>query len=369
MYTEFNVKNYKSLRDLSVALSPTTLILGRNNVGKTSLLEAVWIHFGYDISDLWVRTHSFRGHEITRNLQEFFGQMVNRFDPQSQIELSAKGDWGHGSRTLYMKLEPREQFETNIEPPPTETMGKQRTTGIAKESAYQVALEYLAEDGLRSKASTWVVEEQLSPTVFGVALRSTRIPHQSSIRRPIGIFQASRTPYVERESADRVSAIATEKQTKVLLDFLRVVEPRIQDIRTHTEEGKQYPEVDIGEPTLVPAALMGGGFIKLLDIGTAAHYSRRGGIVLIDEIENGLHHQTLPQVWKGIGALGKAFGVQFIATTHSLECVSAAYQAFSEEGADGFLLQRLQRRDGRVESVKFDIATLGAALDAGLEVR
>ncbi len=47
-------------------------------------------------------------------------------------------------------------------------------------------------------------------------------------------------------------------------------------------------------------------------------------ILLIDEIENGLHHSVIEAVWRGIGALSRNHDIQVFVTTHSEECVNAA---------------------------------------------
>ena len=45
-----------------------------------------------------------------------------------------------------------------------------------------------------------------------------------------------------------------------------------------------------------------------------------GGLLLIDEIENGLHHSVQEEVFSMLLELAKSFDVQIFATTHSEEC-------------------------------------------------
>ena len=54
--------------------------------------------------------------------------------------------------------------------------------------------------------------------------------------------------------------------------------------------------------------------------------------LFIDEIENGIHHTVQKDVWKAIGQTAHELDIQVFATTHSLEMVHAAYEAFSESG-------------------------------------
>ena len=52
--------------------------------------------------------------------------------------------------------------------------------------------------------------------------------------------------------------------------------------------------------------------------------------LFIDEIENGIHHSVQCKVWKAIGQLARDLNIQVFATTHSLEMIRAAYEAFSK---------------------------------------
>lgn len=93
------------------------------------------------------------------------------------------------------------------------------------------------------------------------------------------------------------------------------------------------------------------------------------GVVLVDEIENGLHYSILPRVWKAVGEVARQFDTQIFATTHSMECIVAAHKAFSESEHYDFRLHRLERTGDTVHTVTYDQETLDAAIETGLEVR
>jgi AAA15 family ATPase/GTPase len=95
--------------------------------------------------------------------------------------------------------------------------------------------------------------------------------------------------------------------------------------------------------------------------------SSPGGLLLVDEIENGIHHAALESMWRSVAAVAVETNSQVIATTHSRECVEAAYRSLGE--SKDLKLFRIVRSD-RGESVSpYDAETLGAALEIGLEVR
>ena len=92
-----------------------------------------------------------------------------------------------------------------------------------------------------------------------------------------------------------------------------------------------------------------------------------GKVVLVDEIENGLHHSVLPQLWQFIEHAAQQLDLQVFATTHSFECVEAAQQALD---AEQFRLQRLEvDEDGRNHAVIYESDAIEAAIRHRMEVR
>ncbi len=112
----------------------------------------------------------------------------------------------------------------------------------------------------------------------------------------------------------------------------------------------------------------GQGFSKLFSLYCRMLLSKTK-IVFIDEIENGLYYETLPQIWKGIAALAETEKIQIFATTHSRECILAAHEVMAATPDYDFALHRLQRVNGKIEAITHDKEMLEAAFETGLEVR
>jgi len=113
---------------------------------------------------------------------------------------------------------------------------------------------------------------------------------------------------------------------------------------------------------------MGEGMVRLLSILLAIAFAR-DAVVLVDEVENGLHYSVHRKVWQAIDKATKDARVQFFATTHSLECIRAAHEAFGAAEANDFRLFRIGEGRHRLEAFAFDRDALGAALATDLEVR
>jgi AAA15 family ATPase/GTPase len=119
---------------------------------------------------------------------------------------------------------------------------------------------------------------------------------------------------------------------------------------------------------MIPVTQLGQGFNRLLDIYSEVVASDAKAL-LIDEIENGLHHSVLPIIWKGLFLAAKEVDVQIFATTHSWECVLAADQA-ARIGEDYDLaLIRLDRVKEDIKATIIDEKSLDTAKELHWEMR
>jgi len=195
------------------------------------------------------------------------------------------------------------------------------------------------------------------------------LSHQEFIgERPAGIFLAARHRPSGKEDIDRFSAIELIQKQEDIVRILKQVDPRVQRLAVVVISGVPMIHADIGAKRLVPVPLIGDGISRLLSVALAIA-NARDGIVLVDEIENGLYYGVIVNVWKAIAAFTRQFNVQLFATTHSEECIRAAHQAFVEDSKYDFHLHRLERMKNTIQAVTYEKETLGAALEAGLEVR
>lgn len=169
-----------------------------------------------------------------------------------------------------------------------------------------------------------------------------------------------------REDARLLGRLRTRKQEGLVLKALQDIEPRLQSIEDISASGSPMIWGDIGLSELVPLAVMGEGMIRIAQL-VLAIADLPDGLVLVDEIENGLHHSVLPKVWKAIDAAAQQTNTQIIATTHSFECVQAASQALG--GSNGFLFHRLEDSASGNRCVTYQAEDIAAAIRHELEVR
>ena len=114
---------------------------------------------------------------------------------------------------------------------------------------------------------------------------------------------------------------------------------------------------------------MGDGMKRVLGI-VASLVSVESGILLVDEIDTGLHHEVLTDMWKIIFTTAATIGTQVFATTHSWDCVRAFHRAMQElPGEQPGLLIRLERNGDQIETITYAPDELAIAVKQGIEVR
>ena len=94
----------------------------------------------------------------------------------------------------------------------------------------------------------------------------------------------------------------------------------------------------------------------------------KGGILLVDEIDTGLHYSVMENMWRMISERAVALDVQVFATTHSRDCYeSLAAVAPPESGPADVTIQRIDEH--RKRAVRFSNDEVVAAAERGIEVR
>ena len=189
---------------------------------------------------------------------------------------------------------------------------------------------------------------------------------------PLGIvssFVYSQYCGAPGENASWLSKLSVEKGKPWFLEAVRRHFPLIRDLTSETPmPGITAIYADLAHlPRKIPLSLVSGGISRLVTI-ILAIVAYRNGVVLIDEVENGLFHSRFPMVWKTILDLAKRYETQLFISTHSNECLMGAVEAMASD-PESFALLRVRRADGSSMIDAFRGKQIEAALEKGGEVR
>lgn len=155
------------------------------------------------------------------------------------------------------------------------------------------------------------------------------------------------------------------KALKIIIDDIQAVsmigsDERSTRSRTAIAKSKHYPSP-------VPLRTFGDGVNRLFGV-ILSLCNARSGVLLVDEIENGLHYSVQTEIWRTIFGLAKDLDVQVFATSHSWDCVRAFQEAASESPEEGVLV-RLSRRGEKIIPTLFTEKELELVTRDHIEVR
>ncbi|MDR1279626.1 MAG: AAA family ATPase [Opitutaceae bacterium] len=336
MYSELEITHFRAFSHLTIKpLRRVNLIAGDNNIGKTGILEAIWLATD---NNPWIK-----------NVPALFRRSVS---PDSAHSGPDDADnfwlWLYHQRdtskpwtiTLFDSISGNSQLEVRF------TDKKELHAPVVVQQGKRTFLPNRKPGASKSRIVTVISTRFASPTI----------------------------------DAELVNAVALRNEEDELIEYLQHIEPRLRKLKYLKLPGHQHPYVyaDIGfgkGKELIPATQLGQGFSRLLTL-FATIMTSGTKILLIDEFENGLQHDALEPVWKSLAHIAQKRDIQIFATTHSYECIQAAHQAFSKNpdtdtSAYDLGIIKLQRPDpdAGIEAVVMDREMIDTALARNLEVR
>ena len=348
MLERLHVRNFRRLNDLRIdGLRRINLIAGRNNAGKTSLLEAIFLLSGAGNPRLAIN-HNLTGitdpDAMPASIWEtlwtplFFG-----LETEKTIQISGRSS-SAGDVSLTIALE---------RPVTTEIPRNKDSGALLKERFGESVLKFTYTD------PEGTVESQARETAENIAFdgQDRRLAFPCGIRKP--------TSGDVKQDAILLGQLRKQKRGDLVRDTLRVIEPELESVEDNSSSGQPLIWADVGMRELVPLPVLGAGMTHLARI-VLSSAAVQGGVLLVDEVENGLHHGVLPDAWRVLEKAVREFDVQVFATTHSFECVEAAHGVL---GADGFRLHRLEVVDGTNHCVTYSDDAMDGAVRHHMEVR
>ncbi|MCY4020380.1 MAG: AAA family ATPase [Chloroflexi bacterium] len=362
MYKSFRVKNFRCFKDLQINdLGRVNLIAGKNNTGKTALLEAMHLLGRPLFPPLLFELQELRGVEVPNNhhvpvWRLFFYNVTSDND----IQVSARHMDSNEPVSLSIK-----EYANSQENAEAFVKHFQHLTALGVPAAQAngyitraiAMLEFIHIDELGTARDAHYLPNSPVPI--------NTVADDKSIFLPVG-WRPDR-----QLVASQFSLADLGGKLEHLERICRLFEPKITDMRLLSP---------LGEPTIwarlngiqLPLNLMGDGMNHVCGFILAMLLNPR--YLLIDEIENGIHFSLQSEVWKAIGQVARELDIQVFATTHSLEMIRAAYEAFSEDGKlDEFRYHRLyrSRKTGEIKAATYNELDMEAvaAFDFDHEVR
>lgn len=151
---------------------------------------------------------------------------------------------------------------------------------------------------------------------------------------------------------------------------MKIIEPHIAQMSANVYSADRIvPIVRLaGSSEPVTLRSMGDGMVRLFHLALALVNSK-GGLLLVDEIENGLHYSVYEDLWNLVFRTARDLDVQVFATTHSWNCIEAFQKAAcADVASEGYLIRLGWKRDEVVATV-YDESDLAIVTRDHIEVR
>ncbi len=353
MLTSLEIKNFRTFSHLFIErLGRVNLILGKNNVGKTTLLEALRLY-----GSIWppstVASILHERNEISRSAQGKTLLLLHSLFHQRQASQGAAiriGQAGANEETRAFvataRTEPERIGQSNDATPAAYDPG-----GSIRLSIQSAQVHFtVSADGHATWGAWSETRKPLKPPFDPPCLRGVGI--RGDLDDPIARWwDALSLTQAERRVVDALHYIAPIHGVRFVGD------PRTSGGRMGIArvEGLDEP---------VALATLGDGVVRMFQLAVALEYAAvyarsaaegeyRSNVfpmLLIDEVEAGIHHTLHADLWRFIFRAARLLDVQVFATTHSWDCLKGFAEAIAEDEQNDGLAIRLEKVEGEEQT-------------------
>lgn len=344
MFDKVKIERFRGIKYASIeGFKQINLFFGKNNCGKSSLLESLFLVSGLSNPLLPVHVNLMRGYGRTR-LDDLKLDFYN-LDSSSPIHIRMENQ---ESRDLEISLFEQHQNSVSLNAGGTSILSN------VEEGEYGLKFDARINDKH--------FESQLS---FDLAKSA-----DATRTTPAQYVELLRCRYLSPKydfsaSIQGLKSILQNKDEHFIIEGLRLIEPRVRDfIFTDNEMF-----VDIGLQRRIPVNMMGDGARKIVSLLTAI-YDCKDGALLVDEISNGFHFSVMGSLWNVLINAAVKNGTQLFITTHDIDSIKGLRDAALGLDPDIIAAFKLLRTaDDELKAYHYSLESLDYSINQEIEVR
>ena len=288
--TYLKIHQFKSIEDLELKdLSKINIIVGENNSGKTSLLEAI----------------SILGNENS------IKSILNNVSKRSTVYPS--------SLELFLQIFPREQENKKSIKIESTINGLTREVSINGNTLRNIDNSYNIDNACLGKINVKIEDEIIIDK--NISIEESQDIKYINDYDIIKIVYVTPYDYYRNDLSENILENLNDKDKANIINLLKIFDSEIKGfsvVRKLNIENMVY--IDHNLYGSVPLFSFGDSIKKIFTLATAM-ISAKGGILLVDEIESAIHKNHINKVFNSIIKICKEYKVQLICTTHSLEAI------------------------------------------------
>lgn len=367
MLTRVDISNYRGFKSYRMeGLTRVNLLVGKNNSGKTALLEGIQfltsrgdlavlpeiakrrgelafpVKEGARRGEPWVDiAHLFYGHVLAPTTSLAISgdhgyrpvRLSVRTGPFRGADAGAHGTSGNGTGNLFLRI----------------TIG-----GDAEDDREESGYRIHSEGAVDFANAAGKLGSQYTLRVYFVG------PDSLSSRHLAAMW-------------DEVTLMGQESEVAAAM---RVIEPQCESVHPmtgmlasgHYGARSGFVVGVTGKDRRIPLGSMGDGMRRLMSLATALVYTQ-GGCLFVDEIDSGLHYSVMPDMWKLVTLKAVSLNTQVFATTHSWDCIEGL-SVFCQQNPEVAKLAAIHKIDPAIpHSVPFEGEAIVRMVKADIDPR
>ena len=340
MFDKIKIERFRGIKYASIeGFKQINLFFGKNNCGKSSLLESIFLASGLSNPLLPIHVNFMRGYNKSRlhDLKLDFYNLDSTLPIHIRMENEEKRD-------LSISL-----FEQNLN---NVSLNADNANIISNRDEEKYGLKFDFQVNDKTFESQLRFEADVTRVLPKEYVESLRCTYLS----PKYDFNAS---------IQGLKNILQNKDEHFIVDGLQLIEPRVKDfIYTDNEM-----LVDVGLEKRIPVNMMGDGARKIVSLLTAV-YDCKDGALLVDEISNGFHYSVMGNLWKVLIDAAIRNNTQLFITTHDTDSIKGLRDAAIDKYNDlvaAFKL--LKTADDELKAYHYSLGSLDYSINQEIEVR
>lgn len=363
MIESINIQNYRCYENTTIkGFKQVNLIGGLNNAGKTILLEAILLNTSPTIQSVSL-LKQLRGESMSvEDLPEYAWDNFF-FNHKKENEISIESVSNQGN-TICLTIECDNRADVLMENDSKDDENIQMALNdfVSNDKMIKsvLHLKYGLNDRESIDALTVIAHSK------GYNVKELKFP-ASSIANYIPASSKRKPAILARD----YSIAEKQNQDDLILKALQIVDANIEKIKVSVIGGAHL-EIKRKNEDFMSTALFGDAINKILNIILSV-VNNKGAILLIDEIENGIHYTVQKDFWKFIFELVNTaeFNNQIFATTHSLEMIKAFADVAKDNYPDDSAYFELyyRKKTGKIDYNLHKLETFIYELENNLSVR
>ena len=388
MLSEFTIKNYKGINELHLTgLRQINLFVGKNNVGKSNLLEAISLYVNNWNFNTLIQILGNRCEKIDDFIKPTFNQnensLLGNFSPilpyreisflmRKNNNTIIMGEKRNFTQLALMYAYYRRDSDTEANRLYQLSPFSSRTSKISSNS--ELVLATTRQDNDDSSAHT-ISTAASANTLNLIRFTKSGLDYTNYSKEDTRACLFINCKSLSTELAQQIWAdFSLSEKEEEILSALKIIDEQIEGFNFINTDGRIVPLVKMarlvnGETKYIriPISELGDSLVHVLNIIIAV-LKCQNGILLLDETESGLHYTTQIKLWDMIYTLAHKYNVQIFATTHSNDCI----KAFAESGIyrNNALLVRLSQKSERILPIYYrDMEDVKYAINNGIEGR